>query len=155
METQEAAHASCLAPIVRNAVGDQPVFAQPDIEEKDHDESAQIEDVLFDRDGMSQGGGENPECRAAVGKTEEPAGKNKVEQEANRGQNADSAPEGSLWNLQALARQKPDCNHENRDDEQRQTPSVGVPAGVGGRGNELAWKLNAVQGDGGGGDNHH
>src|SRR6266853_868910 len=117
METQEAAHGSCFAHVVRNAVGDQPVFAQPDIEEKDHDESAQIEDVLFNRDGMSQGGSGNSECRAAVGKTEEPAGKNKVEQEANRGKDADSTPEGSLWNLQLLARQKPDGNHENRDEE--------------------------------------
>src|SRR6266853_6267144 len=124
METKEAAHGSCFANIVRNAVGDQPVFAQPDIEEKDHYESAQIEDVLFNRDGMSQGRGGNSECRAAVGKTEEPAGENKVEQEANWGKNADGTPEGSLWNLQALARQKPDCNPEYRDDEQRQTPSV-------------------------------
>src|ERR1700680_1794842 len=83
MKTQEAAHGSCFANIVRNAVREQPVFAQPDIEEKDHHKSAQIEDVLFDRDGLSQGGGGNSECRAAVGKTEEPAGGDKVEQEAN------------------------------------------------------------------------
>ncbi|SRR2546427_2432653 len=106
METKEAAHGSCFANIVRNAVGDQPVFAQPDIEEKDHDESAQIEDVLFNRDGMSQGRGGNSGCRAAVGKTEEPAGENKVEQEANRGKNADSTPEGSLWNFQALGQKR-------------------------------------------------
>src|SRR5258708_4519709 len=111
METQEAAHGSCFANIVRNAVGEQPVFAQPDVEEKDHDESAQIEDVLFNRDGISQGRGGNSECRAAVGETEEPAGENKVEQEADGGKNADRTPEGSLWNLQALARQKPDSNH--------------------------------------------
>ena len=151
MELQEAAHGSCFANIVWNAVPGQPVFAQSDIEEKDHDESAQIEDVFFNGDGESEGRGGNSEGRAAVGKTEKPAGESKVKREAHGGKNADGTPEGPPGNLQALARQKPECNHENRDDEQRQTPSVAVRAGVGGRGNELAWKLNAVQGDGSGG----
>src|ERR1700730_1295321 len=118
METQEAAHGSSFTNIVRNAVGDQPIFAQPDIEEEDHDESAQIEDVLFNWHGLAQRRGGNSECRAAIGKTEEPTGENKVEQEADRGKNGDRTPEGSLWNLQAFARQKPDGNHQNRDDEQ-------------------------------------
>jgi hypothetical protein len=34
------------------------------------------------------------------------AGENKVEQEANRGKNADSTPEGSLWNFHALGQKR-------------------------------------------------
>ena len=54
MEGEKAADGFGLAGVVGDVVGGEPVFVEPDVEQKNDDEAGEVEDVLLDGHGVME-----------------------------------------------------------------------------------------------------
>ena len=98
-------------------VGGQPVFVEPDVEEKDAEKSGEVEDVLFDRDREAKCRGFDSKGCGLVGEGEEITGEEEVKTGADGKEQADGPGETFLGDPHTFLREKPQRNHQERDDE--------------------------------------
>src|SRR6476620_8352435 len=126
MKLQQPRQRARLAPIVPDSVGGKPVLTQPYVQEEDHDESSDVEKVLFDRHGLAKSGRRYAQCGLRIREVEEPVRKYYVEQATCGCGDGDRPPESPARNIQAFARKEPAPDYENRDDKQQQTPGIAV-----------------------------
>src|SRR5436309_2579689 len=99
MKPQQADLLRGLSRVVRNGIGRQPVFAQPDVKQQHRNESSEVEDIFLNRHPMPECRSENPQCRLRIREEEEPSRTKKIEQPSRWHQNPDRPPERSLRNF--------------------------------------------------------
>src|ERR1035437_2165862 len=105
METEQTVELCPLPRIGTDAVGSEPVFIQPDIDQEDRDESSEVEDVLLNRHAAAHRRRCDAQCRAWVGKCEERPGKKEVQSRAQGEKDSNGPPERALRYPHALERQ--------------------------------------------------
>ena len=95
VELEKAVELLALGRFGCDVVGGEPVFVEPDVEEKDAEEAGEVEDVFFDGNGGAEGGGFDSEGCGLVGEGEEVAGEKEVQAGADGKEEADG-PEKTI-----------------------------------------------------------
>ena len=110
--------------LVRHAIGPHPVFVRPDITEQREHEPGRVEHELLDRDRATPGGNLPAQRCGLVGEGEEVVAEQQIQQEPERGQDAQGRPARPPRQREVAAPVQPHPQSDQRDDEQQQTPRV-------------------------------
>src|SRR5262249_21875116 len=106
MQPQQTIKVDPLFIIVRNGIGSQPVFIQPDIEQQHFQKACEIEDIFFNWHTTAERRGLDTKRRLHIRKVEKELCKEKIERSSQRKEDPDRPPKGFLRDLNSLMRKK-------------------------------------------------
>src|SRR6516164_3851383 len=89
MKAEKAINLFRFHTIVRHVVGGQPVFVQPEVEQKYGDKACQIKDVFFDWNWFMERRCEDLQRRCGVGENKKAAGEKEVGRKSQGNENSD------------------------------------------------------------------
>jgi hypothetical protein len=103
-----------------------PILIEPDIEQKNAKKTGKVKDVFLNRYWAPQSRSFDPQSRASIRKNEKILGEEEIQPCPERKKQAGRPPEALPRDLYSLLWNEPDADHQNGNDEKKQTDRIAM-----------------------------